>query len=154
MRNVIRLSSEELARLDLLRFNGGVSPYPENDTTIASAFTRRNADYYREYVEKTKFMNGGAVLDLGCGIGNWSLFLAECNERVIGIDRNAGCVNLARNMASDLGVKNLEFLCADLTNLTMQLPNGQFDYVWLWSVLQYVERGAAMREISRLLKKG
>ena len=54
------------------------------------------------------------VLDLFCGIGNFSLPLARRAGRVVGVEGDAGLIARARRNASRCGLDNLEFHEADL----------------------------------------
>lgn len=70
----------------------------------------------------------GAILDLGCNCGLTTLYLARCfpGSRVVGIERSAGLVARARDLASRAGLPRVEFVCGDYTR---QLAAGLFDVV-------------------------
>jgi 23S rRNA (uracil1939-C5)-methyltransferase len=55
-----------------------------------------------------------AVLDLYCGLGNFSLPLAQCSRRVVGVEGAEELVARARANADANGIRNVEFLCANL----------------------------------------
>jgi 23S rRNA (uracil1939-C5)-methyltransferase len=56
-----------------------------------------------------------AVLDLYCGLGNFSLPLARSSRRVVGVEGAEELVRRARVNAETNGIQNAEFYCADLT---------------------------------------
>jgi 23S rRNA (uracil1939-C5)-methyltransferase len=56
------------------------------------------------------------VLELFCGIGNFSLALAQHAGRVTGVEGDAGLVARARDNAAANSIANVEFLRANLTN--------------------------------------
>jgi 2-polyprenyl-3-methyl-5-hydroxy-6-metoxy-1,4-benzoquinol methylase len=58
----------------------------------------------------------GDILDLGCGFGLFSLFMASCrpNARIIGMDINQRRLAVARSSAAKLGIRNVSFLHQDL----------------------------------------
>jgi 23S rRNA (uracil1939-C5)-methyltransferase len=58
---------------------------------------------------------GDAVLDLFCGIGNFSLPLARKAGRVLGVEGDAGLVTRARDNAAANGIGNAEFARANLS---------------------------------------
>ncbi|RBO85023.1 23S rRNA (uracil(1939)-C(5))-methyltransferase RlmD [Marinomonas aquiplantarum] len=63
-----------------------------------------------------------AVLDLFCGVGNFSLPLAQLAGSVIGVELQESMVQAGRHNASLNGLDNLTFVAADLT----QPVEGQF----------------------------
>lgn len=56
------------------------------------------------------------VLDLFCGLGNFSLPIAHAAKQVVGIEGSDTMVSRASMNASLNGIKNTEFFCADLEN--------------------------------------
>lgn len=56
------------------------------------------------------------VLDLFCGLGNFSLPLAKRTAAVLGIEGSTKMVQRARENAQRNGIQNLEFEAADLTH--------------------------------------
>jgi 23S rRNA (uracil1939-C5)-methyltransferase len=62
------------------------------------------------------------VLDLYCGIGNFSLPLARSSRRVVGVEGAAELVARAQANADANGILNAEFHCADLTADTRDAP--------------------------------
>jgi 23S rRNA (uracil1939-C5)-methyltransferase len=73
------------------------------------------------------------VLDLFCGLGNFSLPLAARAGRVIGVEGDAGLVARARHNAAINGLTGVEFIAADLAQLDQQPPwgRGRVDHVLL-----------------------
>jgi 23S rRNA (uracil1939-C5)-methyltransferase len=57
---------------------------------------------------------GEQVLDLFCGLGNFSLPLARSGAHVVGVEGDAGLVARARANAALNGIDNVEFVCGDL----------------------------------------
>lgn len=57
---------------------------------------------------------GSSVLDLFCGLGNFTLPLATRAQRVVGIEGDAGLVARARANAAANGLENVQFHMADL----------------------------------------
>ncbi|GAA6153717.1 23S rRNA (uracil(1939)-C(5))-methyltransferase RlmD [Pseudoteredinibacter isoporae] len=54
------------------------------------------------------------VLDLFCGVGNFTLPLAEQAQQVLGIELSEDMVSTAQDNARRLGVDNVEFMAANL----------------------------------------
>lgn len=62
------------------------------------------------------------VLDLFCGVGNFSLSLARRGARVLGVEGEARQVRRARDNARLNGIHSCEFVTADLAALSGQEP--------------------------------
>lgn len=63
-----------------------------------------------------------AVLDLFCGLGNFTLPLARRAGQVVGVEGEAGLVGRARDNARRNGLDNCEFHVADLSRDVRGLP--------------------------------
>lgn len=61
---------------------------------------------------------GEQVLDLFCGLGNFSLPLARSGAHVVGVEGDAGLVARARANAELNGMANVDFVCGDLAQLS------------------------------------
>ena len=83
----------------------------------AYAFVRFKIIHLRFLEEIEQYLpNAGTILDLGCGFGLFSLYMAACkpNARVIGLDVNARRLQIARDAAAKLGIHNASFVQQDL----------------------------------------
>jgi 23S rRNA (uracil1939-C5)-methyltransferase len=65
-------------------------------------------------VELLDLAPGSSVLDLYCGIGNFTLALARNSGRAVGVEGDKGLVDRARHNAGLNEVRNAEFHVADL----------------------------------------
>ena len=63
------------------------------------------------------------VLDLFCGLGNFTLPLARRVARVVGVEGDPGLVARARNNARHNGLANAEFVVADLFREPQEVPH-------------------------------
>ena len=82
-------------------------------------FTQVNAEINRQMVARAiELLEPGPdanVLDLFCGLGNFTLPLARRARRVIGVEGEGALVARARENATRNGITNAEFHQADLT---------------------------------------
>lgn len=93
------------------------------------------------------------VLDVGCGVGRWSLRLAKRGNRVVGVDISRRMVEVAKDRGEALGL-DCEFLVRDVVSLDL---GKRFDFILGVTVLQHVveERNlaAAAANLSRHLDR-
>jgi 23S rRNA (uracil1939-C5)-methyltransferase len=68
------------------------------------------------------------VLDLYCGLGNFTLPLARCSARATGIEGESGLIDRAQDNARRNGITNAEFHVADLATVDAQLPWARRSY--------------------------
>lgn len=85
-------------------------------TDFIQANAHLNERLVGEVVNWLDVQKHDAVLDLFCGIGNFSLPLAHYAHAVIGIEGHPALVTRARNNADRNGLSNVQFRQADLTN--------------------------------------
>ena len=97
---------------------------------------------------------GGRILDLGCGAGTNSLFLARSGYRAQGIDLAPAAIAAATRRAASSGL-SAEFEVADA--LRLPFPRRRFDGaidVGCFHTLPVPLRGAYRRELARVLRPG
>jgi len=98
---------------------------PEQDITFQfqpTDFTQINMGLNRLMVTKAlqllEVSSNEVVLDLFCGLGNFSLPLAQKAMRVIGVEGSLSMVNRASMNAKANGISNVEFVCRNLEDET------------------------------------
>ena len=82
------------------------------------------------------------VLDLYCGLGNFTLALARTAAHVVGVEGEAGLVARARHNARRNGLANVEFHVADLSK-PAELPQGWLREPYTHVLLDPPRLGAA-----------
>src|SRR5215472_17412776 len=109
----------------------------------------------REHAERAQIRAGMYVLDLGCGLGGASRYLAaECGCRVAAIDLTPNFVEAARLLTARCGLRDrVEIRQANALALTFQ--DGTFDHVWSYAVtMNIADKAGLAREVARVLKPG
>ena len=78
------------------------------------------ANHYQRYAFAADMLRADsavAVLDAACGVGYGSKFLGENGTQVLGIDRNASALAVARNKFAHANVQFVEDDCQQLANV-------------------------------------
>ena len=73
-------------------------------------------------------VKAGKTLDLGCGLGNYAIWLAGKGFNVVGVDASPTAIKIARRNAKDKGVK-CKFVVGDVTGSWADFGTG-FDFVY------------------------
>jgi ubiquinone/menaquinone biosynthesis C-methylase UbiE len=98
-------------------------------------------------------ITGARALDLGCGSGTHSTWMAEGGAQVVGVDLSSTMLALAHERARNHGV-DLELCLADIST-ALPFAAATFDLVLTATALHYVaDLATTMREIARVLKPG
>ena len=102
---------------------------PEFDLTLhflPSDFTQVNSDINRQMIHRAvrmlELQGDDKVLDLFCGLGNFTLPLARHAGHVTGVEGDAGLVARARENARRNDLANTEFYTANLYEALTQEP--------------------------------
>jgi 23S rRNA (uracil1939-C5)-methyltransferase len=123
-------------------------------------FIQVNAGMNRRMIERTlqllDLQNTDRVLDLFCGLGNFTLPLALRAKEVIGVEGEAGLVQRAEQNARRNGVHNAHFFAADLAADQRNAPWAKGDYEKLLldpprsgadAVLEYLPKRSTQRVV-------
>jgi 23S rRNA (uracil1939-C5)-methyltransferase len=114
----------------------------DNEEIMGISFKRDTESFYQiNYRQNLLMINlvlryfspvkNKKILDLYCGCGNFSLFLAREGAGVTGIDSNSFAVTEAVYNANLNNMKNCNFIKADLDRTTCSLPHDTFQAVLL-----------------------
>jgi 2-polyprenyl-3-methyl-5-hydroxy-6-metoxy-1,4-benzoquinol methylase len=94
---------------------------------------------------------GLVVLDLGCGTGRHSLWLAAGGAQVTAVDFSEGMLSQARTKR---GAEAIRFLCHDLHE-PLSFADGTFDLIVSGLVVEHLRNlDAFFREANRLVRPG
>ena len=92
------------------------------------------------------------VLDIGCGLGTVSLYIANKGNEVLGIDISEKALDAAQRSADFLGVENITFQAGDFFDAEFQ---EKFDFVIAIGVLEHlVDDSKALWRINQLMNPG
>lgn len=106
----------------------------------------------KEIFKNEKVSTTTRILDVGCGTGQTVAYLAnKYGAKVIGIDNNPTMVAKAKSRIKKerLPVKIIEGSIEKIP-----IPDQKFDFIVSESVLSFVNKPKAMKEIYRVLKNG
>lgn len=95
----------------------------------------------------------GRALDLGCGLGNYVIWLAGQGFDVVGVDGSPTAVEVAKRNAKRKKVK-CGFVVADLTGKWPDLGK-PFDFIYDWGLLHHImpeHRGKYVENVHDVLK--
>lgn len=106
----------------------------------------------KEIFNKENIHKAFNILDVGCGTGQTAAYLAfTYGANVIGIDNNKTMVEKAKQRMARGGLP-VKIVEGSIENI--QLQDEQFDIILSESVLSFVNKQHALKEIYRLLKNG
>lgn len=92
------------------------------------------------------------VLDIGCGTGHPSLYIAKDVGSIIGIDKSERMIEIARNRLRRSGSDNAIFKVGDAESL--EFPDESFDAIILCGSLATLSnKKKSLQEIKRVLRK-
>ncbi len=68
------------------------------EKSYASAQLSRSIDFYSNRLKQIGFVNKENILDIGCGIGQWSLALSKLNKNIFAVDINEKRLEFGREL--------------------------------------------------------
>jgi SAM-dependent methyltransferase len=112
-------------------------------------------DLLVEIVESQRVLPCRAV-DLGCGTGNYAVWLATKGFQMTGIDISVEALEFAKRLASKKAV-SCRFIAADLLGEKISALQASFDFAYDWEVLHHVfpeNRDRYVANVHRMLRPG
>lgn len=139
---------------------------PDDAVSHFSGYVKEFHAYYRdrpEFEERLKIWRelldrhsvpDGLSIDMGCGTGVFTFYLAEKGGRVIGVDGAPDMIEFCEAQRVERGLDNVRFIEGRLPAVEEARLAGA-DLIISSSVVEYVEDlDAVLRLFSRLLKPG
>jgi ubiquinone/menaquinone biosynthesis C-methylase UbiE len=136
---------------------GILSYYEDLAACYDNRFNNPRLGYMRDVEKKVMLdsLQHGLILDIGCGTGEQSLFLAGEGYRVVAVDISAEMIRKACDRAEEAGLKDMpDFIIASAEALPFHEKS--FDgLISIFGVFNHIpEINKAFRETHRVLKKG
>jgi 2-polyprenyl-3-methyl-5-hydroxy-6-metoxy-1,4-benzoquinol methylase len=100
-------------------------------------------------INGSRLSAGMYVLEIGCGVGNFTRVFAATGARILGVDISPDLLDRARQQG--LPPEQVQFVCKRFEECEL---DGPFDAVIGSSVLHHLDMQAALPNILRLLKPG
>jgi len=103
---------------------------PTDFTQINQAINQQMVAHVLELLD---MQSNEKILDLFCGIGNFTLPLANKCNQIVGVEGNKYAIVRAKQNAEHNNIKNAEFYCSDLTKELSTIPwaKQQYDKILL-----------------------
>jgi SAM-dependent methyltransferase len=106
----------------------------------------------------TRLVSSGKVrpcrtIDLGCGAGNYAIWLAGLGFEVTGADSSPAAIRIAREKAAEKGVR-CTFVTADLLS-DLHVIDRTFDFAYDYELLHHLmpaERAVYIKNVHRLTR--
>jgi len=149
-----RLMLAPAARVETVREFYEAAPFPGYPPNDSLSWLRRRAGRSGFAALLEASIPGDArVLEVGCGTGQMSLYLARADRLVVGADVTGASIRLAAAAARRFGVEQAHFVQTDLHR--PGLRDAAFDVVYCSGVLHHTpDPQAAFRRIVRLARPG
>lgn len=127
--------------------------YPNGNETLAEAEDKM----FALYAERAGLQDGMRILDLGCGWGSLSLWLAEKypNARIVGLSNSNGQRAFIEQRARDRGYRNLTILTGNIVSFEFpaQGIEAGFDRVMSIEMFEHMKNyGLLLEKVSRWMK--
>src|SRR5438874_12753566 len=148
----LRLSSD--TRTETVRRFYEDAPFPDYPPRASLSWLRARAERseFARLIDRA-IAGEARVLEIGCGTGQMSLYLARADRVVIGADLTRASLTLAAAAARRFGLDQVQFIETDLHYPGMRA--GAFDVVYSSGVLHHTpDPSAAFARIVRLARPG
>ena len=113
----------------------------------------KNVEYLNAYFEFCGIRNEDSLLDVACGPGEFTIFIAKRIRKAKGVDISDKEVEIGNNLAKEFGLNNISFDCHDVEHLPYE--DNSFSVVLCKSALHHFTKPEKVfKEMVRCCKKG
>lgn len=123
-----------------------------DNLALAEAFQPYTAPENWQILQWLGDPTGRSVLELGSGLGEASLYLAQKGAQVTATDISPGMLNIVKKRAARLGVTVTTQVVS--ANELTGIKDNSFDVVYAANLLHHVDIQQCVREAHRVLKPG
>lgn len=112
------------------------------------------ADWFKELIDDG-YLSGSSALDLGCGTGIKSIYLAEHGgfKKVIGVDISKRAIKYAKTNANNSTVGDIcTFITHDLNNWSFLQDNTTFDLILDWAAIHCIPSNKLKKYTNNITK--
>jgi ubiquinone/menaquinone biosynthesis C-methylase UbiE len=122
-------------------------------------YARFRPDYPEEVIKLllNKFSLGkkSRVLDLGCGTGQMSLWLAPYVSEIVAVDPQEEMLTEGKSLASEKDITNIKWLLGDSAQLSrLSLNIGEVDLTVIARAFHWMDREQTLKDLFRLTNHG
>lgn len=130
--------------------------YHEKNSDYVESISDNNFTYFyilpflQEALQRIKTKDI-SVIDVGCGVGTISIYLAARVTRVMGIDISPRAISIAKNASKSLNIKNASFKVQSV----YAHKSGDYDLLVCSEVIEHIEDDRKfLLELKKRLKNG
>ncbi|HEY0646838.1 class I SAM-dependent methyltransferase [Phenylobacterium sp.] len=151
---VLRLRAPADARTETVRAFYEAAPFPGYPPRDSLAWLRARAERSAFARLLDQAIPGDArIVEVGCGTGQMSLYLARADRVVVGADLTLASLRLAEAARRRFGLQGVRFVESDLNRPGLRA--GAFDVVYCSGVLHHTpDPRAAFARVARLARPG
>ena len=122
------------------------------EVDIDSAFEAITAPEHKHILDVIGNIKGKRIADIGCGLGEASIYFAKQGAHVTAIDLSPEMVKFAKRNAEELGLSLEGFACAAES---IELPESSYDVAYAGNLIHHIQdKDQFYRGIYRILKPG